>query len=72
MQRSFHLDGWKAVGTGLNRISLSEVIRLDILKSEEIDRVLDEVQYAQCNFYMIPLLTNFIRPEAIVHCKRAF
>ncbi|KAF2021411.1 NAD(P)-binding protein [Aaosphaeria arxii CBS 175.79] len=44
VQRQFHLDGWKAVGTGLNRISPPEVIKLDILDKNEIDRVLDEVK----------------------------
>jgi S-adenosylmethionine synthetase len=44
VQRQFFLDGWKAVGTGLNRISPPEVIKLDILDPSEIERVLDEVK----------------------------
>jgi dTDP-4-dehydrorhamnose reductase len=44
VQRQFFLDGWKAIGTGLSRISPPEVIKLDILDSEEIERVLDEVK----------------------------
>lgn len=46
MRRVFHLDGWKAVGTGFNRIDPPEVIKLDILNTKDIERVLDEVKYA--------------------------
>ena len=38
------LDGWNAVGTGLNRISPPEVIKLDILDHSEIERVLEVVK----------------------------
>lgn len=44
MRRVFELDGWKAIGTGLNRVSPPEVIKLDILDKNEIDRVLDEAK----------------------------
>ncbi|KAF2792705.1 NAD(P)-binding protein [Melanomma pulvis-pyrius CBS 109.77] len=44
VQRVFHLDGWKSIGTGLKRIDPPEVIRLDILNAKEIERVLDEVK----------------------------
>ncbi|KAH7396349.1 hypothetical protein BKA66DRAFT_438292 [Pyrenochaeta sp. MPI-SDFR-AT-0127] len=44
VQRQFFLDGWTAIGTGLNRISPPDVIKLDILKEEEIARVLDHVK----------------------------
>ena len=44
MRRQFFLDGWEAVGTGLNRINPPEVIKLDILDPKEIERVLDEVK----------------------------
>ncbi|KAF2705872.1 NAD(P)-binding protein [Pleomassaria siparia CBS 279.74] len=44
VQRVFHLDGWNSIGTGLNRINPPEVIKLDILDSEEIVRVLDDVK----------------------------
>jgi S-adenosylmethionine synthetase len=44
VQRQFFLDGWKSIGTGLNRISPPEVIRLDILDHEDIEWVLDETK----------------------------
>ncbi|CAO2647279.1 Nn.00g082010.m01.CDS01 [Neocucurbitaria sp. VM-36] len=44
VQRQFLLDGWKSIGTGLSRISPPDVIRLDILDPQEIERVLDEVK----------------------------
>jgi S-adenosylmethionine synthetase len=44
VQRQFLLDGWTSIGTGLNRISPPEVIKLDILNPKEVERVLDEVK----------------------------
>jgi S-adenosylmethionine synthetase len=44
VQRQFLLDGWKSIGTGLNRITSPDVIKLNILEQQEIERVLDEVQ----------------------------
>ena len=44
MRTSFEIDGWKATGTGLNRIDPPEIIKLDILKTKDIERVLDEVK----------------------------
>jgi S-adenosylmethionine synthetase len=44
VQRQFFLDGWKSIGTGLNRITSPDVIRLNILEQQEIERVLDEVR----------------------------
>jgi dTDP-4-dehydrorhamnose reductase len=44
VRRVFELDGWRAIGTGLSRASPPEVIKLDILDSNEIERVLDEVK----------------------------
>jgi S-adenosylmethionine synthetase len=44
VQRQFLLDSWKSVGTGLNRISPPDIIKLDILDEKEIERVLDEVK----------------------------
>jgi S-adenosylmethionine synthetase len=44
VQRQFFLDGWKSIGTGLNRITSPDVIKLNILEQQEIERVLDEVQ----------------------------
>ena len=44
VQRQFALDGWNAVGTGLSRTSLPEVIKLNILDSNDIHRVLAEVK----------------------------
>lgn len=44
MQRQFRLDGWTSIGTGLNRISPPDIIKLDILDQTEIERVLDEVK----------------------------
>jgi S-adenosylmethionine synthetase len=44
VQRQFFLDSWKSVGTGLHRISSPDVIKLDMLEQQEIERVLDEVQ----------------------------
>ncbi|KAH8731941.1 hypothetical protein GQ44DRAFT_269214 [Phaeosphaeriaceae sp. PMI808] len=44
VQRQFILDGWKAIGTGVNRISPPDVIKLDLLDHAEIQRVLDEVK----------------------------
>jgi S-adenosylmethionine synthetase len=44
VQRQFFLDGWKTIGTGLNRISPPEVIKLDILDHKEIERVLDNTK----------------------------
>lgn len=41
MQRQFLLDGWKSIGTGLNRISPPDIIKLNILDQVEIERVLD-------------------------------
>lgn len=46
MQRQFLLDGWKSIGTGLSRFSPPEVIKLDILKQDDIVRVLEEVKPA--------------------------
>jgi dTDP-4-dehydrorhamnose reductase len=43
VQREFLLDGWKSIGTGLNRITSPDVLRLDILNRDEIVRVLDQV-----------------------------
>jgi S-adenosylmethionine synthetase len=44
VQRQFFLDGWKSVGTGLNRITSPDVIKLNILEQQEIERVLDEIR----------------------------
>ncbi|KAF2851914.1 NAD(P)-binding protein [Plenodomus tracheiphilus IPT5] len=44
VQRQFLLDDWSAIGTGLNRISPPEIIKLDIIDQAEINRVLDEVK----------------------------
>ncbi|KAJ4377613.1 hypothetical protein N0V83_000440 [Neocucurbitaria cava] len=44
VQRQFLLDGWKSIGTGLNRISPPDVIKLNILNPQEIERVFDEVK----------------------------
>jgi S-adenosylmethionine synthetase len=44
VQREFLLDGWKSIGTGLNRITSPDVIKLDMLDQKEIERVLDEVK----------------------------
>jgi S-adenosylmethionine synthetase len=38
------VDGWNAVGTGLSRTSPPEVIKLDILDSHDIHRVLADVE----------------------------
>jgi hypothetical protein len=46
VQRAFHNDGWKAVGTGLSRPSPPEIIKLDVLDRDEIEHVLDQVKYA--------------------------
>lgn len=43
MQREFSLDGWKSIGTGLNRITLPDVIKLDILNRSELEKALDEI-----------------------------
>jgi S-adenosylmethionine synthetase len=43
VQREFFLDGWKATGTGLSRITAPDVIKLDILEQKEIEGVLDEL-----------------------------
>lgn len=45
VRKTFDIDSWKAVGTGLSRINPPEVIKLDILDAKEIERVLDEVKY---------------------------
>lgn len=45
VRRTFETDSWKAVGTALTRPSPPEIIKLDILNTEEIERVLDEVKY---------------------------
>jgi S-adenosylmethionine synthetase len=44
VQRQFFLDSWKSIGTGLNRISPPDVIKLDILEQKEIEQILDEVK----------------------------
>lgn len=44
VQRQFFLDGWKSIGTGLSRIFFPDVLKLDILDPEEVERVLDEVK----------------------------
>lgn len=44
VQRVFHVHGWDAVGTALKRVSPPEIIKMDILDADEIDRVLDEVK----------------------------
>lgn len=36
--------GWKAIGTGLNRINPPDIIKLNILNSKDIDNVLDDVK----------------------------
>ncbi|RAQ98986.1 hypothetical protein DDE82_008717 [Stemphylium lycopersici] len=43
VQREFSLDGWKSIGTGLNRITLPDVIKLDILNRSELEKALDEI-----------------------------
>lgn len=45
VRKVFELDGWKAVGTGLTRISPPEIIRLDIINPNDVAQVLDEVKY---------------------------
>ncbi len=44
MQRQFLLDSWNSIGTGLKRINPPEVIKLDILNSQDIDQVLGQVK----------------------------
>ncbi|KAH4204667.1 hypothetical protein HBI18_075920 [Parastagonospora nodorum] len=44
VQRQFFLDGWKSIGTGLSRVVLPDVIKLDILDRKEVERVLDEIK----------------------------
>ena len=44
--RSFHLDGWNAVGTALSRVDPPTVIKLDLTVDGEIERVLDDIKYA--------------------------
>ena len=44
MQREFFLDGWKSIGTGLNRITLPDVIKLDILDRGEVEKALDDIK----------------------------
>lgn len=44
VQRQFFLDGWHSIGTGLNRISPPEIIKLNVLDRNEIERVLDELK----------------------------
>jgi S-adenosylmethionine synthetase len=43
VQREFLLDGWKSVGTGLNRVTAKDVIKLDIRDREEIEKALDDI-----------------------------
>ncbi|KAF1813860.1 NAD(P)-binding protein [Eremomyces bilateralis CBS 781.70] len=42
--KAFERDGWNVVGTALTRVNPPSVIKLDILNSEEIEQVLDEVK----------------------------
>ncbi|KAF2646576.1 NAD(P)-binding protein [Massarina eburnea CBS 473.64] len=44
VRKTFEVDSWKAVGTGLSRIDPPEIIKLDILDPKEIESVLDEVK----------------------------
>jgi len=44
VRRTFEIDDWTAIGTGLTRPSPPEIIKLDILDTESIQRVLDEVK----------------------------
>ncbi|KAJ4293331.1 hypothetical protein N0V90_008613 [Kalmusia sp. IMI 367209] len=44
VQPVFDIDGWKATGTGLNRISPPEIIKLDIRDTTETERILDDVK----------------------------
>jgi S-adenosylmethionine synthetase len=44
VQREFLLDGWKSIGTGLNRITSPDIIKLQMLDQKEVERVLDEVK----------------------------
>ena len=44
--RAFELDGWKAIGTALNRVNPPSIIKLDLVGDGEIERVLDDVKYA--------------------------
>ncbi|KAF2140278.1 uncharacterized protein K452DRAFT_253000 [Aplosporella prunicola CBS 121167] len=42
--KEFATRGWKAVGTGLSRASPPSTVKLDLLNSEDIERVLDEIK----------------------------
>ena len=44
MQRQFARAGWKAIGTGLNRINPPDVVKLNILNAKDIRKVLDDVK----------------------------
>ncbi|KAF1363702.1 NAD(P)-binding protein [Lizonia empirigonia] len=44
VQRQFARAGWKAVGTGLNRINPPDVVKLNILNSKDIENALDDIK----------------------------
>lgn len=44
MQRQFARAGWKAIGTGLTRISPPDIVKLNLLNRRDIDALLDETR----------------------------
>lgn len=44
--KTFKRDDWSAVGTALNRITSPEMIKLDLLDGEAIEKVMDQFRYA--------------------------
>ncbi|KAH7550878.1 hypothetical protein BM1_10251 [Bipolaris maydis] len=44
VQREFLLDGWESVGTGLNRVTAPNVVKLDIRDQGEIEKALDNTK----------------------------
>ncbi|KAF3045966.1 hypothetical protein E8E12_009308 [Didymella heteroderae] len=44
VQRHFARAGWKAIGTGLNRINPPDIVKLNILNRKDIDALLDDIK----------------------------
>lgn len=59
----FSLDGWHAIGTGLSRINPPDVITLDLLETEQVNKVLDEVKYGAKHYSISYKLTTSSAPK---------
>ncbi|KAF1994854.1 NAD(P)-binding protein [Amniculicola lignicola CBS 123094] len=49
VRKTFFLDDWKAIGTGLSRIDPPSVIKLDITDAQKVEQALDDVKCSAAN-----------------------